>query len=582
MTPPRPGPAAPLGPLALYAALATLFCAPVLADPTGLALGHPANDVWNHLWGFWWVAEELTEGRIPLTTELLSWPNGGTLWFIDTFNAVLTLPVTLLAGPVAAYNAAIWLNLVLCGLGAYALALRVTRSHPGATLAGLAFLSTPHFLGQTYNGISETLSAGWLPLALTTFLAARAAPTRKSAAVAGVALGVCVVANWYYGLFAGLVLGAVLAWDAIGAVRARTIAPAARRAVPLLVAGGAATAALVVGPFSLFYASMGAEDAVVTRDPAFVWMTLVMHNMTDLVSLLRPGRVYSPDLKAMFDEDLLVVVYLGHALLWPALLVLGTGWRRLARPWALFFAAFTLLSLGPFLYVAGAYVSVDGGWIPLPFLGLFEAFPLFSRISHAYRFVVGASLALSVLVAWTVRALAERGVSPWLAVGWIGGLRLVETLWLSQAPFPLPVSEATIPAAYARLDGGALLDLPVSMPVLARSRYSWYQLAHLGPMPYGLNDPSPTYLYLNRYTRYLIELERSTVAYLPAALPFLDLALGQEDLVSRGLTWIVVHRDQYPTNQYPKVEQFLDLTATPVWDDGDTRVYRLSPDVSGR
>ncbi|MFN7145775.1 MAG: hypothetical protein ACK4YP_18515, partial [Myxococcota bacterium] len=214
-------------------------------------------------------------------------------------------------------------------------------------------------------------------------------------------------------------------------------------------------------------------------------------------------------------------------------------------------------------------------------LALFDAFPLFSRISHAYRFVVGASLALSVMLAWTVRALGERGFSPVLGAAWLGALRLVEALWLSPAPFPLPTSEARVPAAYAQLDGGAVLDLPVSVPVLARSKYGLYQLVHRGPVPYGLNDPSPVYLYLNRYTRYLIELERSTVAYLPPTLPVLDLAVAQADLVSRGLRWIVVHRDAYPAEQYPKVVQLLDLTATATWDDGETRVYRLDDPAGG-
>ncbi|MFN7147396.1 MAG: hypothetical protein ACK4YP_26760, partial [Myxococcota bacterium] len=358
------------GPLLVFLAVAALLCAPVAADPTGLALGHPANDVWNHVWGFWWVADMLTQGALPTRTDLLSWPNGGSLWFIDTFNALATLPVTLLAGPVAAYNAAVFGNFVLCGVGAYVLALRVAKTVPGATLAGVAYMSCPHLLGQTYNGITETLSAGWLPLAIAALLVARADPRPRNALLAGATFGVTAFANWYYGLFAAMVGGAVLAWDLLGALRAHDRVARVRRAVPPLALGGVAAAVVAGGPFALFYLSMGADDAVVTRDPAFVWMTLVMHNMTDLVSLVRPGKHYSPDLKAMFDEDLLVIVYLGHALLWPALLTLATGWRRFARPWALFAAVFVLLALGPFLYVAGAYVELPGGWIPLPFLAL--------------------------------------------------------------------------------------------------------------------------------------------------------------------------------------------------------------------
>ncbi|MDP2304951.1 MAG: hypothetical protein Q8P18_02875 [Pseudomonadota bacterium] len=562
------------GPLLLFVAIALLLCAPVLADPTGRALGHSSNDVWNHVWGFWWVATELSQGRIPVATELLAWPSGGSLWFIDTFNVLLTLPIAWSAGPVAAYNAAVFGNFVWCGLGTYVLANQVARSRAGAALAGVAFMTCPHLLGQAYNGITETLSAGWLPLSIATFLAARESPRPARALLAGAMFGVTAFANWYYGLFAALVIGPLLAWDALGALRRRSTSGFGRAAWALGL-GGVAAAVVAGGPFTLFYLSMSAADAVVTRDRAFVYMTLVMHNMTDLVSLFRPGKHYSPDLKAQFDEDLLVVVYLGHALVWPALATLWGGWRRFAWPWAVFAAGFALLTLGPFLYVAGAYVQMDGGWFPLPFLALFEAFPLFSRISHAYRFVLGASLALAVMLAWAVRDLGHRGVPVVAAAAWLGALRLIEALWLSPAVFPLPVADTHVPEVYATLEGGAVLDLPVSLPVLARSRYGMYQMVHGQPVPYGLNDPSPLYLYANRYTRLLIELERSTVAFLPSDLPLLDLALGEQDLVDRGLRWIVLHRAEYPSTQYAKVAQFLDLTATPTWDDGETRVYRI-------
>jgi hypothetical protein len=575
------------GPLAIFIGIAALLLAPVAADPAGLAIGHPGNDVWNHVWGFWWVARALGRGELPIHTDLLSWPAGGSLWFIDTFDALLTLPVQWLAGPVAAYNTAMFLGFAICGAGTYALALQASRSRPGATLAGVAFMSSPHLLGQAYNGISETLSAGWLPLALAAFLAARSAPRPRRVLLAGVLFGVDAVANWYYGLFGALVVGAVLLWDLAGVIRgARRAAPARTGHVLLgaagwLALGGVAMLAVAGGPFALFYLSMGATDAVVTRDPAFVWMTLIMHNMTDAVALVRPGHTLSPDLKALFDEDLLVVVYLGHGLLWPALATLWSGWRRHVWPWALLAAGFTLLALGPYLYVEGAYVEVSGGWITLPFMWFFQAFPLFSRISHAYRFTVGASLGLSVMLAWSVRMIAERGLSPALVAAWLGAIRLGEAFWLSPAVFPLPAADARVPAVYATLTGGAVLDLPVSQPVLARSRYGLYQLAHEQPIPYGLNDPSPVYLYLNRYTRYIIELERSTVAFLPPVLPQLDLVLGQADLEARGLRWIVVHRAEYPAAQYAKVTELLDLTATPTVDDGELRVYRLGPaDVS--
>lgn len=559
-------------------AVAAAVVFPVLPDPTRIAVGHPANDVWNHLWGYGWIARCVAEGRLPLRTELLNWPSGGSLWFIDTFNAVLTLPVQWAWGPVAAYNAAIFGNLVFCGLGAWALAFRVTGSAAGAVLAAVAYASSPHLLGQVYNGISETVAAGWLPLALLLMLEAAESPSVPRALLAGAAVGLNAVANWYYGLFSGLLLGGIVlgaVWRRL--VRRRGTRRALWRGAAMLGVGAVGALAVMAGPFGLFLASMSAEDAVVTRDPGFVWMTLIMHNMTDALALVRPGRFYSPDLKAMFDEDLIVVVYLGAALWVPALGVALSPDRRRAEPWFLFLAAFVLLALGPFLFVGGAYVQVAGGWVPLPFLALFEGFPLFSRISHAYRFAVGASLALSVLAAFAVRAAERRGFAPAALAAALAVARVGESFFFSPAVWPLPTATLAVSPAYAAVRDGAVLDLPITLPVLRRSRTSVAQLAHGQPIPFGLNDPLPLPLYLNHYTRFLVELERSPVALLPARVPTLDLLAGQAALRAMGLRWIVLHPDGYAEPQYQKIAAFLDTTATVVAADGRTRVYELVP-----
>lgn len=567
--------------IALFVALTLVIVAPVLPDPRRLALGHPNNDVWNHVWGYWWFVTSLVSGELPLDTELLGWPLGGQLWFIDAFGALLTLPVQLLWGPVAAYNADIGLQLVICGVGAYALALQATRSWHGALAAGLVFISSPHLVGQLYNGISETMAAGWMALALAALLWALERPGPSRGALAGAALGLAAVANWYYGLFAGLIALALLAPELWRRLRGRGPArPDSGQAALGLAVGLLAMIAVVAVPFGLFRQSMLGGDALVTREEAFVWMTLILHNMTDVVSLFRPGRFYSPDLKAVFDEDLIVVVYLGHALLWPAMAapwLLSRRQRRGTRVWLVAFVGFVVLTLGPFLYVAGSYVTVGEYWIGLPFLALFQWVPMGTSVSHAYRFVVGACLALSVLLAFTVRGLGQRGFRLGPTVLVLAGLRVAETLFASPAVFPLPTTRVDVHSVYGLMEGGAVWDLPVGVPVLARSRYAAAQLVHGQPIPYSLNDPTPPFLFRNRLGQYIMELERSRVAFMPPTLPAKDLLLGREQLVAEGLRWIVLHREPLPAPQYVKLAGFLDLVATPVYADDELRVYRLDP-----
>ena len=550
---------------------------PVVADPAHLALGHAGNDVGNHVWGYAWVAAKVQAGQLPDHTALLSWPEGGSLWFIDTFGALVTLPINALWGPVAAYNAGYWFNFWLAGVGACVLGTRVAGTRLGGWLAGVCFMATPQLLGQAYNGISETLAVGWLPLSLAAVDALLEAPSVRRAVLAGTLLAVTAVANWYYGLFAAIFcigLGVrFLARSRLGH------GPSVRvLAGPLLVAG-VLTLVLAAPPFSVFAATMSADDALVTRDAAFNWKTLILHNMTDFEALLHPGLFYAPDLKLVFGEDLIVVVYLGFALLVPAAMGAWYASRGQARFWVVMSGVFLLFSLGPFLYAGGDYVQVAGGWVPLPFLALFKWFPMFSRISHAYRFVIGLSLALSMLVAMSVRVARQRGWDVPVFVVSVAVFRLLETTLASSAPFPIVTTLVAPPAVLARLEGGAVLDLPVGVPILARSRFLLTQLVHGQPVPFGLNEPTPALLYRNHYTGYLLELERSAVSVLPDARPYLDIELGRAALIEAGMRWIVVHQDDYPAAVRKKVEEFLDLTATPVHEGEGLRIYRLDEAV---
>ena len=64
--------------------------------------------------------------------------------------------------------------------------------------------------------------------------------------------------------------------------------------------------------------------------------------------------------------------------------------QRRLKLWVLFGFTFFVFCLGPYLHVGGILV-VEWKKIPLPFLVLYKAFPIFDRISHPFRFVVGVN-----------------------------------------------------------------------------------------------------------------------------------------------------------------------------------------------
>ncbi len=575
----RPVPTAAL----LYLGLGLALAAPALRDPARWALGHPETDTYNHLWGYWHVAGRLLEGRSPFEAPGLAWPEGGSLYFIDLFGALLTLPVQLLGGPVLAYNLGVVLNVALAGLGAYLLARRFWPE-AAALLAGLLYATTPHLLGQIYDGISETAGVGWLPLAVLATLRLLEDPSPRRGALAGAALGASALASFYYGLFSGLFVATILITRAVEQPRF-WLRPLAWRG---LLGFGIALLAVAGPALLLFDATLSAEDALVTREEGFVALTLTGHNMVDLLSFFRPGRHYSPDLRELFDEALIVVVYVGWIPLLAAGAALARAWRRpgelpALRPWAAGALVAFALALGPYLYVAGSYASLPGDRpVPLPFLALLTGLPVFSRISHAFRFAVPLSLCLAMLAAGFVASRRRPG--PWaagLGAGW-----LLELALLSPAVLPLPVSDAGLDwalpggeraALQAPPDEGdeAVLDLPISLQVLARSRYAWLQAWHGRRVPYGLNDPTPRALAGNRLGQALLNLERSSLDTLPPALPTLDLVVGLRALEAQGLIAIVVHGELYPPALREKVTTLLDIVVgeAQAHDAGAHRVY---------
>ncbi len=542
-------------------ALAIALTWPVALHPNTRLVGHPGNDAWNHVWGYWWVGEAVLSGAWPSQTNLLAWPHGGTLWFIDTVQVLLSLPVQVLGGPAAAYNAVMMTGIALSAFGAWLLARRLTGDAVVSALALVVYGAAPHLLGQAYNGISETVCAGWFPLVLWAVLRLIDRQTWGRAVVLGVVAALCVLTSWYYGLFAILGSIVLVAWHGLVQGYVSDWNPLAAR-----LGGAAAVSGVVAAPgFLAFRASLDAPDALVSRDPQFVWMSLLNHNITDVVAFFRPGKVPSPDLHALYGEELVIVIYLGWVAL--TLATVSVLWTRRARelgPWLVMGGVFFAFSLGPYLNVGGEYLTPGGRRVPLPFLALFDALPIFDRISHPFRFVTGVSLSAAMLATAGLRHLLRaRGAAvKGAVVAGLVALVLVETVLGSPATLPIPSSDARIPQAYLDMREdpvpGAVLDLPLTVPNLERAVYVWYQAGHGRPVPWGLNDPMPDPLRVNHLTATLMRLEATRARYLPPQLPQLDLLVSGRALARQGYRYVVLHEALVPEFKRKQMIAVLD------------------------
>ncbi len=469
--------------LGIWLCFAVLLTAPVSFQPASLLLGDPAIDVWNHAWGYWFVADSLAQARLPFETPLVGGPEGGVLYFIDTPGALVMLPVTWLFGPAVAYNLALIGRIALAGLAAQMLAEELVGEQGlHGWLAGVAYASTPFLLCELANGISEVCATQWL--ALTLWAAARALRTGQTRdwVLLGLLQGITSVTTFYYGLTSALVLVLLVgSWWVARAVREGSIPLRPLWQGTLAAAVGLV---LVVPHWLVFRASLSSGRALIRRSLELN-ARLVEHNAVDPRVYVTPGDFQSVDLMAIYGEPFVHTGYLRWTVI--ALAVIAAWRSPRLRAWLALGVASLVLGLGPFLWWGGEWFEVGGRVLSLPFDWLRRLLPQVA-ITHPLRLSLAAQALFAALAGAGAAALVTRvgeGRSR-QALGVAFGLLIVgEGLFGSAAQWPLPGSDATIPEVYATAPEGMVLDLPAEVGTgMETSRYFWYQTAHGRPIPY--------------------------------------------------------------------------------------------------
>jgi hypothetical protein len=440
------------------------------------------SDGWQNVWNLWWIRRAVLTGANPFATDLLFWPDGVALGLhtLTFTNAVLTLPVLLLGGPIAAYGVAALLNYTLSGLAIALLALRATGSRLGAFGAGLVGVLAPvHFArfqeGQHHGALQ------WIALyALALLYAEERRTWRSGIALALTAALVCYY-SWYQALFLALL---TLTWLIVGIAGARSAWPMLRPwlvAAPLLLVLLAPVAPSIVE--GLRSAGRGAEH----------WITQAGFYSVDLVDLVLPSAyhpLYGAQVRA-FQEPLHPnsigwVVTTGYVALLLAAFGAMTRWSA-ARRWAIVALVLLCFSLGPVLRVAG----VDTG-LPMPY-ALILSLPGANFGRRPALAVVVALVPLAVLVAFGIQSVQQRVRAP-LCHGIFAAL--LAALLFECTPGGLRAFADTTEPFYASLRGGAgaVLEIPLDPGDLAYKTASMRaQMIHQRPIIGGYVARRPDY-----------------------------------------------------------------------------------------
>ena len=526
---------------------AILICFPVLLSPHSRMLGSEKVDVWNHSWGGFWWAHSLSNGNLPWKTDLLVWPNGGVLWFIDPILAFLSTPFALFSTSLG-YNITCFLYVMFASWCIRFFARSLGAFTAGEILASGAFACSGWMISELHNGISEACNIGPAALALGWCTYARLRNEYREWIYTGLSLALCFLASPYLGLGTSLVV--------------------AIYSLPYLKKAwlGAVVGIFLSLPSVLTMRNQLEHADAIIKKPEGMNEFLALHNAVDPRTFIAPLGFQSRDLS---HEGFVHTLYLGLVALPLALFFL----RK--RPLLLIALLASLLgSLGPFLYLGDSWLIINNHKIGLPWYYVQQLIPTLA-ITHPLRIGVPA---LAIVAACAGAALRENRL--YSLQYYIIGAVFLDNLLLCGAPWPLHTADATIPAIYEEIAQDqrsiAVLDLPTdSGSTMETSRYLYWQSSHHKPIPYGPDVRASTSSLLQYHSfRYLASLcTRRKDEQLALGLRNAK-EIPPTDLINANIGWIVLHKNIDP-KATKELLPFLTRTLGEGVEIGDSVRWRL-------
>jgi hypothetical protein len=469
---------------------------PVAAHPEREVIGGLFTDPQIFVWSFAWWPYAILHGLNPIYTHQIYAPDGFDLAWATSVPglAIAFAPLTLLFGPVLAYNAASVVMPALAAWTAFLLCRRVTHGAAWPSLAGgYLFGFSTYILSAELTHIFSA-AVFLLPVAalfVLQFLDGDLTPRGFA-----VRFGPLLAAQM---LFSTEVLFVVTLALAVALVLALLLAPARRgriRRMLLPLAGAYGLAAVVTAPF-LYYIASGLEFRAPTGAHIFVadLLNLVVPTMASL------GGWWTRSIAAHFPaNDSERGTYLGIPLL--AIVVLY-GWDRRRSPGGRWLIAAFLVAIFAAL---GSWLTVNGKELVVLYPGAWFAAKPFFKQAMPVRLMVFAALAASVMTAiWA--ASSRRPAWLRIALPVLAAVAIAPNVswgaWSRTPDVPRLFTTAMYKSCIAR--GQNVLLLPFgtlgdSMIWQARTNF-WFRNAGGYISPY----PPPSYTWLDGMRRIATE-----------------------------------------------------------------------------
>lgn len=502
----------------VYAALAVLLFSRAWASPRTSWVGDP-GDPPMFMWSLRWLPYALTHGMNPFFTHHIDSLHGvNLLWDTSVpLPAFLLAPITLLLGPVVAFNVAATAAVALSAWCAYLCYRRYVASHLAAVTGGLLYGFSPYAIAHAHGG-HLNLSLAFTPPLVLLLLDEILVRQRHGVVVVGGALGALAAAQLLIGqeMLATEALAAVVGVASLVIVcprQVRSHLPYAARAFATALGVFAVLAAVPVG-LALFssrrpHGTVWGPDTYVSDLYGFVLPTTLQQLRTS----------WSVHVTSHFTDSCCIAdtnTYVGVPMIVLLTVAAITRWSRVVvRVITIVALAMVVLSLGPHLHIEGHVTSLrmpESLVASVPLL----ANMLVSRLM--LYFYLCAGLLCAVFLDGIRRTRGPDGSEPepgagaprrrvpdsWMAPLSIGLVVLALAFLFPRVPFP--ATHATVPAFFESADvrripaGSVALVAPFARDTSTSEPMLWQAVAGMRyrtPEGYALGpDNSGRYSFL--------------------------------------------------------------------------------------
>ena len=339
----------------------------------------------------------------------------------------------------------------------------------------------------------------------------------------------------------------------------------------------------LIGPlFYAFKASLTVSGGLVKRERSIEFIDLYLsqrfHNISRLADYVTPGK---ENLTRTYTVDRLTrSSYAG----WITLILVVTAVfisRRRKSLWFWVFCGvfFTMFSLGPYLYVSE---NIHTNFRFPVYIFFYKYFPFFNQISIPYRFNLCAMLAFGILAGYGLSSLFRlwNRKHQQMVVTILALAMLFEVCIISPAPYPMPLSDLTMPEFYKKMADDkqeyGIIDSPIQRikGELLPGEYFYYQMEHRKGIPYKVEGTIPVYIYENQFTVYLFNLEKG-YSVAPPKKELLKQYL--DELKKNRFKYIVVHNEYLKLSARERVHTYLQyfLGEPEIRDEGKLHIYKI-------